>query len=110
MPGATFRTAIAVLVPALLLFLLLLRPVFDTDIFWQLKLGELILAARHPLAIEPFAATHLGEPLPAVAWLRCVAILLLFMFVAHPGHPAGVFITRGLYARKSRHQKSSPGL
>ena len=69
MHGATIRTAAAVLVPALLLFLLLLRPVFDTDIFWQLKLGELILAARHPIATEPFAATHLDEALPAVAWL-----------------------------------------
>ena len=69
MPSATIRLAIAVFVPALLLFLLLLRPVFDSDIFWQLKLGELILAARHPIATEPFAATHLGEPLPTVAWL-----------------------------------------
>ena len=69
MPSATFRTAVVVLLPALLLFLLLLRPVFDTDIFWQLKLGELILAARHPIASEPFAALHLGQPLPAVAWL-----------------------------------------
>ena len=69
MPSATFRTAMVVLVPALLLALLLLRPVFDTDIFWQLKLGELILAARHPITTEPFAVTHLGEPLPAVAWL-----------------------------------------
>lgn len=69
MQSATFRTAALVLVSAFLLFLLLLRPVFDVDIFWQLKLGELILAARHPIATEPFAATHLGEPLPAVAWL-----------------------------------------
>ena len=69
MRTAPFRTATVALVPALLLFLLLLRPVFDTDIFWQLRLGELILAARHPLGTEPFAATHLGEPLPAVAWL-----------------------------------------
>ena len=69
MHSATFRTAVAVLLPALLLFLLLLRPAFDTDIFWQLKLGELILAARLPIATEPFAATHLGEPLAAVAWL-----------------------------------------
>ena len=69
MPSAPFRTAVAVFVPALLLALLLLRPVFDTDIFWQLKLGELILAARQPIATEPFAVTHLGEPLPAVAWL-----------------------------------------
>ena len=69
MQGATIRIAALALVPALLLVLLLLRPVFDVDIFWQLKLGELILAARLPLATEPFAATHLGEPLPAVAWL-----------------------------------------
>lgn len=69
MHSATIRIAVAAVVPAMLLVLLLLRPVFDVDIFWQLKLGELILAAHHPLATEPFAATHLGEPLPAVAWL-----------------------------------------
>ena len=69
MQSATMRTAVTLLVPALLLVLLLLRPVFDSDIFWQLKLGELILAAHHPIATEPFAATHLGDPLPAVAWL-----------------------------------------
>jgi hypothetical protein len=48
---------------------LLLRSVWDVDIFWQLKLGELILAAGKPIVREPFAATHLGEPLPAIAWL-----------------------------------------
>ena len=67
--SATIRTAALALVPALLLFLLLLRPISDVDIFWQLKLGELILASGRPIAIEPFAATHLGEPLAAVAWL-----------------------------------------
>ena len=69
MSSATLRTAALVLVPALLLFLLLLRPVSDFDIFWQLKLGEMILSAGGPIATEPFAATHLGEPLAAVAWL-----------------------------------------
>jgi hypothetical protein len=52
-----------------MLFLLLLRPVYDVDIFWQLKLGELILANRGPVPAEPFAAAHLGEPLPPLAWL-----------------------------------------
>jgi hypothetical protein len=52
-----------------MLFLLLLRPVYDVDIFWQLKLGELILANRGPVPAEPFAVTHLGEPLPSLAWL-----------------------------------------
>ncbi|MBA4063850.1 MAG: hypothetical protein C0501_09085 [Isosphaera sp.] len=52
-----------------MLFLLLVRPVYDVDIFWQLKLGELILATGGPVAAEPFAAAHLGEPLPPLAWL-----------------------------------------
>lgn len=52
-----------------MLFLLLLRPVYDVDIFWQCKLGELILASRGLILTEPFAATHLGEPLPSLAWL-----------------------------------------
>ncbi|EIZ80453.1 hypothetical protein WSK_1013 [Novosphingobium sp. Rr 2-17] len=56
------------LVPAGMLLVLLLRRVWDVDIFWQLKLGELILAHHGPIAREPFAALHLGEPLPAVAW------------------------------------------
>jgi hypothetical protein len=57
------------LVPAIMLCVLLLRAVWDVDIFWQLRLGELILAAGRPLQHEPFAATHLGETLPAIAWL-----------------------------------------
>jgi hypothetical protein len=69
MSSATFRTAALALLPAVLLFLLLLRTISDVDIFWQLKLGEMILAAGKPVASEPFSATHLGEPLPAVAWL-----------------------------------------
>jgi hypothetical protein len=51
-----------------MLLVLLLRPVWDVDIFWQLRLGEMILAAGQPILREPFAATHLGEAMPAVAW------------------------------------------
>lgn len=57
------------LAPAAMLLILLLRPVWDVDIFWQLKLGELILAHGGPITGEPFAAAHLGEPLAPVAWL-----------------------------------------
>ncbi|GAB7553050.1 hypothetical protein NRB_25560 [Novosphingobium sp. 11B] len=56
------------LVPAVTLLVLLLRPVWDVDIFWQLKLGELIVDRGGPVPTEPFAALHAGEPLPAVAW------------------------------------------
>ncbi|MFS0851159.1 hypothetical protein AB3M93_17080 [Novosphingobium panipatense] len=65
--GARWRPLLA-LVPAGILLVLLLRPVWDVDIFWQLKLGELILEQAGPIRTEPFAARHLGEPLPAVAW------------------------------------------
>jgi hypothetical protein len=56
------------LLPAAMLLVLLLRKVWDSDIFWQLKIGELILDRGGPVPGEPFAALHLGEPLPAVAW------------------------------------------
>lgn len=67
--GVRRLTYAAALVPAAMLCVLLLRSVWDVDIFWQLKLGEIILAHGGPIAREPFAALHLGEPLPAVGWL-----------------------------------------
>ena len=84
-PDRNHRTIALALVPALLLFLLRLRAVSDVDIFWQLKLGELILAAGHPIASEPFAATHLGEPLPAVAYTqsRVLGSLILVDTATH---------------------------
>lgn len=57
------------LAPAAMLAVLLARPIWDVDVFWQLKLGELILAQGGPLAKEPFAWTHLDQPMPAFAWL-----------------------------------------
>ncbi|MBB4859816.1 hypothetical protein HNO88_003148 [Novosphingobium chloroacetimidivorans] len=60
---------VCALVPAVCLGVLLLRPVWDVDIFWQLKLGELILQRGGPIRHEPFAVTHLGQALPTVAWL-----------------------------------------
>jgi hypothetical protein len=55
--------------PAAMLFALLQRPILDVDIFWQLRLGEMILRNGGPIKTEPFAATHLGEALAPVAWL-----------------------------------------
>jgi hypothetical protein len=73
--GAETRTGgrvvlwLLALVPAAMLAALLLRSVWDVDIFWQLKLGEIILERGGPVWREPFAALHLGEPLPSVGWL-----------------------------------------
>lgn len=60
--------AALVFVAVISLLLLIERPVWDVDVFWQLRLGELILAHRAPLTAEPFAATHVGEHLPSLAW------------------------------------------
>jgi hypothetical protein len=57
------------LVPATMLCAVLLRPIWDVDIFWQLRLGELILDTGGPIAREPFSASHWGEPLAGLAWL-----------------------------------------
>lgn len=57
------------LMPALFLFILLRRPIWDVDIFWQLKLGELALANGQWIKQEPFAAHYLDEAVPSFAWL-----------------------------------------
>lgn len=72
--GSVLAAWLLVLIPAAMLAILLERPIWDVDIFWQLKLGEMILARGAPVPTEPFAATHLGEPLPAVAWLGQVVM------------------------------------
>lgn len=56
-------------VPAIMLAVLLLRPTTNSDLFWQLKLGELTLSQGGPVFLEPFSATHLGEASPTLAWL-----------------------------------------
>ncbi|KQM13817.1 hypothetical protein [Novosphingobium sp. Leaf2] len=67
-PVAHFVRPLLACVPAMMLLVLLLRAVWDVDVFWQLKLGELILDHGGPIAREPFAALHAQDLLPAVAW------------------------------------------
>ena len=74
-----------------------IRPVSDNDAWWHLKVGEYILHRGafvgpdpwNPFATRPFVVNQWLPDvvafkgyewfgLPAVAWLRCVAILLLF--------------------------------
>lgn len=61
-------SVLVALVPMAMLAILLLRPSTNSDMFWQLRLGELTLANRGPLMSEPFAVSHLGEPLQNLAW------------------------------------------
>lgn len=73
------------LLPAVSLLVLMVRPIWDVDVFWQALLGELTLANHGPLATEPFAVLHLGEPLPAVAWLGQVVMALVLQALGWTG-------------------------
>jgi hypothetical protein len=103
-PGADGGQRESSLVPAIVsiacaaaLMFLGIRPVSDDDAWWHLKVGEFLLHGGafvgpdpwNPFATRPFVLNQwLPEVvafqgykwfgLPAVAWLRCVAILLLF--------------------------------
>lgn len=74
MPTATIRTGAWLLVPILAVWLLLARPVNDFDIFWQLRLGDLMLDTGRLVTREPFAASHLGEPLVPMSALAQVIL------------------------------------
>src|SRR5215218_8325631 len=74
LPGSPVSVAAAA--SAGMLFVLLLRPIYDVDIFWQLRLGELSLDRGAPVPTEPFAASHLGEPLPPLGWLGQIVYAL----------------------------------
>lgn len=63
-----WRVVLALL-PAAMLACVLARPVWDVDVFWQLRLGELILARGGPVFTEPFSALHLGAPMTTISWL-----------------------------------------
>jgi hypothetical protein len=54
------------------------RPISDADLFWQLRLGQLIRAGGGPGARDPFTFTHGGEPFPPVCWLAQVVYAALF--------------------------------
>jgi hypothetical protein len=67
-PGWTaLHTAglLAVLIPGLFVAL---RPIDDVDVFWQVKLGQLILEHGFDLT-EPFCYRQAGQPLTWVGWL-----------------------------------------
>jgi hypothetical protein len=52
--------------------------VHDTDIFWQVKLGQITLEeGRIPLG-DRFTYTHAGEPAPPIYWLAQVLLALLY--------------------------------
>ncbi|WP_374413904.1 hypothetical protein [Novosphingobium colocasiae] len=64
--------------PAVMLGVLMLRPIWDFDLFWQLRLGQMMLEHGGLLTREPFSAPHLGEALPALSWLAQIIMAAVF--------------------------------
>jgi len=85
-PGArTLGQWALALAPALMLAVLLLRPTTNSDLFWQVTLGELTLDAGGPVLREPFSAPHLGEPIAALSWLGHAAMALALRLAGWSG-------------------------
>lgn len=62
----------------LLVFSLQLKPINDVDIFWQVKLGQLMIASGNLINQEVFTYTHAGEPTPTLGWLAQVIYAWLY--------------------------------
>jgi hypothetical protein len=62
----------------LLLLVLQFKPIDDVDVFWQIRLGQLMLHQGDLIRQDVFSFTHFGEPVPAVGWLAQVLFALAF--------------------------------
>jgi len=62
-PGLTLHIACAGVLLAILT-----RPVYDSDLFWQLRTGEIVLDTGALPEHEPFLADKSTEPFTPVAW------------------------------------------
>ena len=69
------RTAglLAVLIPAVFLAL---RPIDDVDVFWQVRIGQLIVAEGFDLT-EPLCYRQAGEPMSWLGWLGQVSLAVI---------------------------------
>lgn len=90
-----------------LVCLLLLRPIEDLDLFWQLRMGQLILEQGHLVTVEPFSYLRPGQPAPPVGWLSMVIYAVLDRLgswtAIQAGHVlvfAGAFAVAGWTARR----------
>ncbi len=60
LPTAVAWVALALLATAVLVHGL--RPIIDLDLWWHMRLGELMLAGEPDVSTEPFSHTHAGTP------------------------------------------------
>ena len=52
--------------------------VHDTDIFWQVRLGQIMLEEGRIPQFDRFTYTHAGEPAPPIGWLAQVLFAALY--------------------------------
>jgi len=71
------RKLALVLFGCLVVLLLQFRASQDVDLFWQVKLGQLVLQQDELIRSDPFTSTHGGEPVPPIAWLSQVFYALV---------------------------------
>jgi hypothetical protein len=84
----------------------------DSDIFWQVKLGQIMLEeGRIPLG-DRFTYTHAGEPAPPIYWLAQVLLALVFNLggwhLARAVHQLALVGSLLVAAATCRRERTSP--
>ena len=69
----------------LMLLALRLEPINDVDIFWQVRLGQLMIENWSLIVNDPFTFTHNGETVPTIGWLAQIIFALIFHIDAWRG-------------------------
>jgi len=71
-------TIVLLLTSLVIITFLQSREISDFDIFWQIKLGQLMLEQGHLITSEPFSYTHFGETIPSLGWLAQLIFAIIF--------------------------------
>jgi hypothetical protein len=71
------RLLVLGLLGAVFVFVLQLRPIDDVDLFWQIRLGQLMIERGDLVRTDPFTYTHPGDPQPATGWLAQLVAAIL---------------------------------
>jgi len=74
----TRNTLLLSVVGLAMVFALQFRPIDDFDIFWQIKLGELMLDRWELIRSDLFSYSHFGQSVPTVGWLAQIAFALIY--------------------------------
>lgn len=61
-----------------LVLIIQLKPINDVDIFWQIKLGQLMIATGGLIEQDVFTYTHSGAPTPTLGWLAQIIYAWLY--------------------------------